>query len=298
LAQMAVAALVGSVVWAGSAGASQRAHPARHGASAGAAPRLVVSPNWSGYVAVAPLKSSYGDPYFTSATGTWTVPAAHCTRGKERASSSTVWVGLGGYATRNQEEVGTDSNCSASGKPLYYAWFELVPYLAYRTFPDIQETVSSGDTITGLVRILSATLVELRVEDRTRGWTFLRRISFSSEDTSTADWVVEAPADCVGTSCHQANLTDFGAVTMRDISAVGKGSTGTLTDPRWKVARVRLVPGKLLVPTILPGPNSASASTPIRRGRALSPAGATPGAPSANGTSFKLRWIPAPSRGL
>jgi hypothetical protein len=305
-AQAAFLLVVATVVSVGSAGAARQESVQATGHSVASAerkasgvsdPTTVVTPNWSGYVAAAPVESSFKHPYFTSVTGTWTVPTADCAHAKGDASS-TVWVGLGGYATRDQEEVGTDSNCAASGKRIYYAWFELVPYLSYQTFPNITDKVSPGDTITGLVKILSPTLVELRLQNRTRGWTFMREITFSSQDTSTADWVVEAPADCVKYFCHEANLANFGSVTMRNISAVGKGSTGTLTDPSWKVMRVKLVPSKLLVPTLLPGPNAATASTPVRRGEAESPAGATPGPVSRKGNSFSLKWIAVAKSGL
>ena len=259
-------------------------------------PKTVVTPNWSGYVATSPAAPT-NNHYFTSATGTWTVPPADCRSGKG-AASSTVWVGLGGYVTRDQEEVGTDSNCTAKGKPMYYAWFELVPYRSYRTFPTIHDNVVPGDTITGLVKIISPTLVELRLQDRTRHWSFMRKITYSSQDTSTADWVVEAPADCIGYLCHEANLANFGKVTMRDIKATAKGSTGTLTDPHWNVLAIKLVPSKLTVPTLLPGPDAAKSTTPIRKGRAQSPAGATPGHLSRDGSSFSLKWVPVANRGF
>jgi Peptidase A4 family len=264
-------------------------------AGGGVSAKLVVSPNWSGYVARAPVKPTYADPYFTRVTGTWTVPKATC--GKPKAiASSTVWVGIGGYASRDQEEVGTDSNCSAKGKPIYYAWFELVPYLSYRAFPSIKSKVDPGDTMTGLVQILSPTLVKLQLHNRTKGWTFSRKITFSSQDTSTADWVVEAPANCIKYSCYQASLANFGQVTMRKISAVGRGTTGTLRDPRWKVIPVKLVPSKLIVPTIS---DSATAAGPGgKRGQAKSPAGSTPGPVSPDGTSFKLRWVKVATKGL
>ena len=262
----------------------------------GAIAKMVVSPNWSGYVAKAPTTSSFTEPYFTRVTGTWTVPPAHCGRAKERDASSTVWVGIGGYATRNQEEVGTDSNCSKSGKPIYYAWFELVPYLSYQTFPNIKDKVEPGDTVTGLVQIVSPTLVKLQIRNRTRGWTFTRKITFSSQDTSTADWVVEAPATCIQYTCKQASLANFGAVTMRDISAVARGAAGTLRDPRWKVLPVRLVPSKLIVPTI--SPTATVAGPGGKRGQAKSPAGATPGPVSRDGKSFSLKWVAVATRGL
>ena len=204
----------------------------------GISSKMTVSPNWAGYVATAPKEDvSYGHPYFTSASGTWTVPTARCGHPKAK-SYSTVWVGLGGYRSRNQEEVGTDSNCTAAGKPFYYAWFELVPYLSYKTFPNIESKVNAGDTVTGLVKVLKPTLVLLQLRDHTRHWTFSKKITFSSQDTTTADWVAEAPAECVRFTCAEASLANFGNVRIRNISAVARGSSGNLRNPGWKVIPV------------------------------------------------------------
>jgi hypothetical protein len=308
-----VVLLAATTVWA-AGGGSARAVSAQalrvsgpKQPSAAASARMVVTPNWSGYVAQAPVASTYAHPYFTSVTGTWTVPAARCDRHRGEGSS-TVWVGLGVFHSHyrpegndpspslDQEEVGTDSNCAASGERVYYAWFELAPYPSVRTFPYARDKVSPGDTVRGLVKVLSPSLVELRLDDRTRGWTFLTKITFSSQNASTADWVVEAPAECVWYACHEASLANFGSVTMRNISAVGAGATGTLTDPDWKIARVRLVPGKLLVPTYVDGARPPASGA--RTGEAQSPAGATPGAPSRHGTRFKVKWVPVATRGL
>ena len=259
-----------------------------------ARPKALVTPNWSGYVATSPAGS---DRYFASVTGTWIVPRAHCRRSR-RASSSTVWVGLGGFHSGNQEAVGTNSNCSASGKASYYAWFELVPYLSYRAFPEIKDEVRPGDRITGLVRVIDPRLVELRLEDRTQGWTFMRKITFTSQDTSTAEWVVEAPAVCVRYLCHEADLAHFDDVTIGGISATAHKVHGTLTDPRWDVYRVRLVPSKLKVPTLLPSPTIDRSKVRIRKGSAASPAGATPGAVAADGRSFTVKWVPVAARNV
>jgi hypothetical protein len=231
---------------------------------------------------------SYGHPYFTEVRGTWTVPLVDCAA-RRGASSSTVWVGIGGYLTKDQEEVGTDSNCTSHGKPRYYAWFEVVPYRSYQAFPTIKDTVAPGDTVSGVVRILSPTLVQLRIADLTRQWSFMRKITYTSQDTSTADWVVEAPAECVVYSCHEASLADFRQVTMRNIHAVAHGEGGALNDSHWKVLRVRLIPSRLVVPTLTLDPTP---SGPVKTGRAVSPAGAVPGRASRNGSSFDVKWIP------
>jgi len=266
------------------AGAAQ----ARTTASAATAdsPPVKVSPNWSGYVA----QGQPGNPVaYSSVTGTWTVPTATCDSGSA-GGFSTFWVGLGGYTTKNQEEVGTDTNCDASGKPVYYAWFELVPYIAYNV--PAADKVLPGDTMTGLVKILSRSLVELQIQNQTRGWLFDRKITYSTQDTSTAEWVAEAPASCIRFVCNEANLANFGSVTMRNISAVGNGSTGTLADPDWNVTQVQLVPSKLNIPTLDPeGPQPAQA-------QAASPAGATPGPASSDGSSFSITWVKVANGGI
>jgi hypothetical protein len=243
-------------------------------------------PNWSGYVAT---HRSAKHVSYKSVTATWTVPAATCAKG-QGATSSSVWVGIGGYTTTNQEEVGTNSNCDKHDSPVYFAWFELVPYLSYQTFPNINHKVHAGDTITGLVRILNTRFVRLDVRDLTQGWIFARTINFTSQDTTTADWITESPATCVLYTCQEASLTNFGSVTMRNISAVGNGATGTLTDPKWKVIPIRLVPTKLTVPDI--NPTATATDHNGKQGQAKSPAGATPGKYSTDGTSFSIKWIP------
>jgi len=247
---------------------------------------MAVSPNWSGYVAQGP----YGTPTsYTSVTGTWTVPVATC--GAHSAGGiSSAWVGLGGYTTSRQEEVGTDTSCDANGKPLYFAWFELVPFISYNVPP--ANKINAGDTMTGLVKILSISLVQLQITDQTRGWTFSRSITYGPLDTTSAEWIVESPASCLRFICHEANLTNFGALTMRNISAVGNGSTGNLSDPDWVVTPVQLIPTKLTVPTLAPEVSDTT------QGQATSPAGATPGPASPDGSAFTDTWVAVANRGV
>jgi hypothetical protein len=247
---------------------------------------MIAVPNWSGYVATSRTAKLIS---YKSVTGTWTVPSATCAK-PAGVGSSSVWVGLGGYATVNQEEVGTNSNCDKHGQPIYFAWFELAPYLSYQALPDITQKIVPGDTIVGVVKILSYRLVKLRIENLTQGWTFVRTINFSAQDTSTADWIMETPATCAYETCQEASLANFGTVRMRSVSAVGNGATGTLTDPNWEVIPIRLVPTTLTVPT-----NDQTAITSGKRGKigqATTPAGATPGPFSADGSSFEIKWIP------
>ena len=270
------------------------------GTAQAATPALIVSPNWSGYVATSP--ASGATISYTRASGTWTVPTADCSHEKAGAAS-TIWVGLGGYnsaaqdaignsATVTNGQVGTDSSCDANDKPTYYAWFQLQPYPSYT----IPHRVSPGDTITGLVTYLSSTVGEVKVADQTAGWSFTRKLSLSYPDERTAEWIVEAPANCIRFACTQASLAKFGAVTMRGISAVGNGQTGTLADPNWSVTAIKLVPGLVNVPNL--GPSTGAAENTGEKGKASSPAGATPGKLSSGGSAFNLKWVAVATKGL
>ena len=246
---------------------------------------LVTSPNWSGYLVTGKPSGSVS---YTGVTGTWTVPTATCGNKLAAGGSSTVWIGLGGYTTKDQEEVGTDSNCNAKDQPIYYAWFELLPYIAFNVFPTKTDVVQPGDTMVGLVKSLAINLVEVSITDQTRNWTFERNITYSSQDLTTAEWMVEAPSECLYYVCHQANLTNFDSVTMHDLSATtSKGDTGNLNDSDWQVIPIQMVPGPVLVPNLEP-----EATTPNTKQTASSPAGAQPSQPSSDGSSFNIQWVP------
>jgi Peptidase A4 family len=269
-----------------------------------AASNPVISPNWSGYVAT----GRPGSPVsYSSVTGTWTEPTVTCARG-DSGSFSTIAVGLGGFGANAQsdEQVGADANCGASGKPAYYAWFDLAPYPSY----SVPHKVRPGDTLTATVSIISTKRppwVEVQVENVTRNWTFTREISWvsagqflvapgaqntggqSTPDTSSAEWLVEAPSSCHAFTCAQASLANFSSVSMTKISAVANGSSGTLTDSDWKVTRLRLVPGQVRVPSY---PQATPfARDPAQKGIAASPAGANPGGTSTDGHAFKVKWV-------
>ena len=228
-----------------------------------------LNPFWSGYVLTGPADATVT---FTHVTGTWRVPTVSCGR---EASSSAVWVGLGGYATQVLEQVGVNANCDAHGKPFYFAWYELVPDIAR----NIHAKVFPGDTITSSVRITHFALVALHVEDRTRHWSFTRKITWGTSDTGSAEWITEAPNNCRRNYCQVASLANFGKVTFENIAATGNGSLGTLSNPDWTAIPLRLVPG---------------VHTPLGSGFAVashSHAGATPGSVSSDGRAFGISWV-------
>jgi hypothetical protein len=233
---------------------------------------------------------------FTHAAGEWVEPTVRCGRGDAGASSA-VWVGIGGFggAPAKVQQVGTDANCDAAARPVYYAWFEVVPFPAYR----IDHTVAAGDTISASVDVVPG-WVALRVVNRTRHWSFNRRISWPAPDTTSAEWIVEAPATCLKSDCAQAALANFGSVRIRRIGAMAQSSPGTparpgtLTNSAWSVVPLRLVPAQL-TEVLGAAAGAAAPPTPVHPtttpGGPSSPAGAAPTAESPDGKAFTIAWV-------
>lgn len=240
------------------------------------------SSNWSGYA----VASSTSTPVaYSSVTGTWTVPTATCGP-TDAGASSAVWVGIGGYSLTSQalEQTGTDADCDESGKPTYYAWYELIPSNPV----NLTAKVMPGDTITTSVNILPSTTggqstVELQVKNRTRHWTVTKKITPSVIDTSSAEWIVEAPSSCNGAICDPVPLADFGGVTIGKIATIGDGQPSTLTNPVWNLNPIQLVP-TTHSHGFFPGADRFGSVTG-------STAGASPGAISTDGRSFTVSWL-------
>jgi hypothetical protein len=239
-----------------------------------------VSANWAGYV-VTGASTSY-----TSVTGSWKQPMITCDA-SDLGASSAFWVGLGGYYTSSQslEQIGTSADCSArTGKPTYYAWYELVPNGSVTIS---KFTVQPNDLITTSVNIVDGgSSVLLQIKDRTRHTTFTKTLPFASADTSSAEWVTEAPSSCNQFRCRQISLSNFGSVRFTNVAALGNSTGGTLTsNPGWTATAVSLVPTQ---PSgFFPGPDRFSTA-------ASSPAGATPSQPTADGRGFTISWTPSP----
>ena len=196
------------------------------------------SENWSGYVA----GSSSSPTAFKSVAASWVAPTARCTSAAgSGATYSAFWVGLGGAGqTEALEQAGTETNCSASGRASYYAWYELVPAAPVR----ISLAVHPGDRISTRVTV-EATTVDVSVSNQTTGQSFSKQLTMSNPDVSSAEWIAEAPSSCDGSgSCTPLPLTDFATVDFTSSSATTTdGHTGSISDPNWSAAAVSLTPG-------------------------------------------------------
>lgn len=190
-----------------------------------AAVQSASSANWSGYVVGS---SSSSSATYSSVSGSWTQPSANCTAGSGDAS---FWVGLGGAGQQSNalEQVGTEVDCSGSGTGSNYAWYELVPSAPVR----LDLTISPGDHVSGRVDV-SGTTVTVSLADHTSGQSVTKTLTMSNPDTSSAEWIAEAPSACDSSgNCQPVTLADFGKVTFTGASATANGHTGTISDQSW-----------------------------------------------------------------
>jgi hypothetical protein len=257
-----VAALLGVGVWSASASAAGS----------------TVSSNWAGYAV------SAVDPAtplaLGSVSGTWVQPAVTCTAGA--AAYSAFWVGLGGYSRSSSglEQVGSEADCSSSGRATYGAWYELVPAAAV----PVPLQILPGDTVSASVTV-AGTSVSVQIDDVTRGTSFSKQLTMATPDVSSAEWITEAPSTCTSTGrCRTLALANFGTVSFTAASATAAGHTGSITDPAWTPTSVELQ-------STTAGFFRRSRFAPLAAG-----AGAVPAALAADGGSFSIAWQPAPAR--
>jgi hypothetical protein len=232
-------------------------------ASASAA---VPSSNWAGYVVT---RRSSGTR-FDRVVGAWRQPAARCVPGRQ--TYSVFWVGLGGYRSGSSklEQTGTAADCTSAGHAAYSVWYELVPDLPVA----VNLRVRPGDSIAASVTASSASIL-VHIRDLSSGRSFAKRISFPGPDTSSAEWIAEAPSSCDGSGCNVLPLTNFGTVGFSGASALtANGEEGAISDPAWRA-----------IPIEIQGDPEAFAAT-------ATPAfdSATPSSLGGTGSSFSVTW--------
>jgi hypothetical protein len=192
-----------------------------------------ISSNWSGY-AVTNAMPSAG---FHRVAGSWTQPAGSCEAGQE--TYSVAWVGLGGFkhGAKALEQAGTAVDCTQSGHPFYYAWYELVPAAPVT----VRLAVHPGDAISASVAQKGARTI-LQVRDLTTHAAVTKVKTVSPLDLSSAEWIVEAPSICIASSrCTPLPLTDFGSIPFTDASLGTGGATRLPIDAPWlNVTRLEL----------------------------------------------------------
>jgi hypothetical protein len=120
----------------------------------------------------------------------------------------------------------------------------------------------------------------VKIANLTTGKSFSRILSMASPDTTSAEWIAEAPSLCASTdesTCRQAALTNFGKITFSHASMTSSsGHTGSISDPAWSATALQL-----------------AGSGGFGYGRfasASAAAQAAPGALKTGGASFAVTW--------
>lgn len=219
-----------------------------------------VSQNWAGYVA--------GGTQFSSVSGSWVQPSAKCGSGQ---TYSAFWVGIGGSSNQSSalEQTGTQADCTADGGTEYYAWYELVPAAPVK----LDLAIKPGDHISARVSVSGSNVI-VSMSDQTTGQSTTKTLQMENPDTSSAEWIAEAPSACDGSgSCQTLPLADFGTVQFTSATATANGHTGPISDPNWNAQPVQL---------------GSSGASDVSYGSGTGSSGASPSSLSSDGSSFSV----------
>jgi Peptidase A4 family len=230
-----------------------------------------VSDNWAGYAVTAARP-------FSRVVGAWVQPHATCA-GASRGYSA-FWIGIGGF-TRDAhalEQIGTEADC-AGARASSYAWYELLP----ASEVTLKLKVHAGDRMAASVTVRDHE-VTLHLRDLSTGDSFAKVVRMASPDTSSAEWIAEAPSVCANGDqlCDTLPLADFSTVSFDGATAaIREGSPRTIDSPAFDLTEVAL---------------QSHGVGFGRFGRAIassSPAQATPGTLASSGSAFTVTWEPA-----
>ena len=201
----------------------------------GAVAASTVSSNWGGHVALPAGGAQQG---CRSVSGSWRVPRVSCSAGLNTYSAA--WVGLGGYRKSSHalEQIGTDADCSRSGRTHYATWFELIPAAPVR----IGMRVHAGEVVAGSVTVRGHD-VTFRLRDLDTGARYATTRRARSLDTSSADWILEAPSSCDASGCQTLTLADFGTMSFLSATATRGSHTGPVEDPLWSSVAIEMRQG-------------------------------------------------------
>ncbi len=100
--------------------------------------------------------------------------------------------------------------------------------------------VAPGDAIAAAVKAAPGAIT-FTLTDTTTGARFHRRIAFANADTTSAEWIAEAPSSCNVRGCRTLPLGDFGTVTFTS-ATVGthSGLRGSISAANWSAVPIAL----------------------------------------------------------
>jgi hypothetical protein len=224
---------------------------------------ILDSSNWAGYAINAPTNS------VTQVKGSWTEPSVICSS-TSAIEYAVFWVGIDGLTSGTVEQTGTAAECS-SGVASYFAWYEFFPAgsVGIITVP-----ISPGNVISASVKYSSTTSkFTVMIKDVTTGKSFSHSASVVGAARSSAEWVVEAPAFCIGPGCLYP-LSNFGTATFgKDTTHVTGSDTATVSGSTKPISKFGSMMDELVMV------NAVAATK------------AQPSALSTDGTSFSVAWV-------
>jgi peptidase A4-like protein len=195
------------------------------------------SSNWFGYNQGT---LEQGGKQFHSITGDWTVPAASRHRAGQAAASSD-WIGIGGgcvdanctVGDNTLIQTGTEQDVSASGRPSYSAWYELIPAPSL----GINMTVRAGDHMHARISetVSGSNVWKITLRDVTRNETFTTTVPYSSTH-ATAEWIEETPLE-IGTNAGLAPLPNLTRISF------DKGTTNGASAGLRASEKIQLIDG-------------------------------------------------------
>ena len=168
--------------------------------------------NWSGYA-----DTSTTAQFFTSVSGSWTVPAVTCTS-EDRLLST--WVGLDGANDGTVEQDGTTAQCFQH-VALYYTWYEMYPAGSITVGTGVQ----AGDAI-GASVVRSGTGYTLQVTDSTTSGNNINQSASCALTTcldESAEWIAERPSYSTGITPLNQFKTPYSATAS---AVTGGGNSG------------------------------------------------------------------------
>jgi hypothetical protein len=168
--------------------------------------------NWSGY-----FDTSSTPQFFSSVSGSWTVPAVTCSS-EDRLVST--WVGIDGANNGTVEQDGTTAQCFEK-VAIYYTWYEMFPGGTVIG----GQTVKAGDAISASV-VRSGTSYALKVTDSTTSGNNINTTQSCALTTCTdesAEWIAERPSYSIGTTPLAQFKTPF---SLTSAAVTGGGTSG------------------------------------------------------------------------
>lgn len=193
------------------------------GAAGGGATRDISqleSTNWSGYLA----KPA---PSITSVNGRWKVPALLTPPSAGAQAVMTVFPGMGqGTSSQNQlAQAGLEENYVNGGAEYTGTmWIEIYPQEAQVNVDNLP--ITPGDSVgvtvgyNGLTHTAAFLLVNFTEGQAVEGTQTVN----GAVGTKSAEWIVERPAVCSGSSCAITPLAAFGSVKFNHAEALSRST--------------------------------------------------------------------------